>query len=220
MWFLREVLSVLKRYFLSGVLVVVPLILTYLVLKFLFDTVDGILQPLLLKIFSYSVPGLGIFTTVLIIILAGMLTRNFIGNQLYRLGDRLLAQMPIIRPIYTAAKQLLEAMAMPSLKAFNEVVMVEYPRKGGWSLGFVANRVEADLNRKRQKLVSVFIPSTPTPITGMVVLLPEEEVVPVRMSVEEAVKFLVSGGAASPGFIERKESANDKDNEEVISETR
>lgn len=207
---LRELVSVIKRYFVSGVLVVVPLILTYLVLKFLFEALDGILQPLLFKIFGYSIPGLGIFTTILVIILAGVLTRNIIGHRLYRYGDRILAKMPVIRPIYTAAKQLLEAVAMPSIKAFTDVVLVEYPRRGVWALGFVSNRVESDVSDVPGGFVLVFVPSTPTPISGMVMLIPEEEAILVEMTVEEGVKFLVSGGVASPNFIKRKELANDK----------
>ena len=130
---MRQLLNILKRYFVSGVLVIVPLILTYLVLKFLFDAVDNILRPIIEKAFGYYVYGLGVLTTLLLILLAGVLTRNFLGAQLYGLGERVLGRMPIIRPIYSAAKQLLEAIAMPSTASFKEVVFVEYPMRGRYS---------------------------------------------------------------------------------------
>lgn len=216
----NKVVGTLKVHFLSGVLVVVPIILTYIVLRFLFETVDGILQPLLLKIFGYSIYGMGVLTTFLLIILAGILTRNFIGARLYQLGDRILVRMPLIRPIYSAAKQLLEAVAMPSMKSFKEVAMVEYPRKGTFALGFVSNRVQSNVEGSVGNYVSIFIPSTPTPVSGMVIVVPENEVYTVNMSIEDGVKFLVSGGVASPALLERTNRPSGGNDKEVPSETR
>ncbi|MFQ6008280.1 MAG: DUF502 domain-containing protein, partial [Candidatus Zixiibacteriota bacterium] len=156
---LNSIVVVLKRYFISGVLVVVPLILTYIVLKFLFETVDGILKPILIKAFGYYVPGLGVFTTILIIILAGVLTRNFIGAKLYRMGDQMLVRMPFIRPVYSAAKQLLEAVTVPSARSFKEVAFVEYPRRGVFALCFIARQIELEINGEVRKFATVFVPS-------------------------------------------------------------
>lgn len=199
-----QMMAVVKRHFVSGMLVVVPLILTYLVLKFMFELVDGVLQPLIIKIFGFYIPGLGLVTTILAIILAGVLTRNFVGARLYRAGDRILERMPIIRPIYSAAKQLLEAVAQPSRNSFKAVVLIEYPRPGVWAMAFLSNRMEVEVNGGNRHLVSVFVPSTPTPISGMVVMLPEDDAVVLDMSVEDGVKFLVSGGVASPSLIKRR----------------
>jgi len=197
-------MAIVKRQFISGMLVVVPLILTYLVLKFLFDAIDGILQPLIEGVVGYYVPGLGVITTILLILLAGFFTRNFIGARIYRMGDRILERMPIIRPIYSAAKQLLEAIAQPTHQSFKAVVLIEYPRRGSWVLAFLSNRMEVDVGGEIRRLVSVFVPSTPTPISGMVILVPEDEAQLLEMTVEEGVKFLVSGGVASPGLIKRR----------------
>lgn len=205
--FLNKLITTLKRHFVSGVLVVVPIILTYLVIKFLFETVDNILQPLILKLFGYSLPGLGLITTLLLIILAGIFTRNIIGKRLFKLGDYFMHKMPIIRPIYSAAKQLLEAMTVPNMKSFHEVVLVEYPRKNSYSLGFLSNKV--NLEAQGEKVI-VFIPSTPTPISGMVVLVAPDEILHINMSVEEGVKFLVSGGVVSPEFIKTRVVENDE----------
>ena len=118
-------LTIIKRYFISGVLVVVPIILTIVVIKFLFDTFDRLLQPFLFQLLGYNLPGLGIAVTFLLILLAGLLTRNFIGAEIHRLVEKVLARLPIIRTIYSAAKQLLEAIALPSMNSFKEVVLIE-----------------------------------------------------------------------------------------------
>lgn len=208
----KSLLGALKNYFLSGVLVVVPLILTYIVLKFLFETLDGILNPLIEKLFGYSITGLGIITTILIIILAGIFTRNIVGAKIYRIWDSILNKVPFIRPVYSAAKQLLEAITLPSMGkgSFKEVCLIEYPRKNCYALGFLSNRLESDMDGTMKTFVSVFVPSTPTPVSGMVVLVPPDEVIPLEMSVEEGIKFLVSGGVASPETLKRKEMIDNK----------
>jgi len=216
----NNIVTVIKRYFISGVLVVVPLILTYIVLKFLFEAIDGILQPIIYRVFGYYVPGLGVFTTILIIILAGILTRNMIGAKLYGVGDRLMGRMPIIRTIYSAAKQLLEAVTMPSTRSFKEVVLIEYPRRGAYALCFISNRVDIEINGEIKKFALVFVPSTPTPLSGMVIIVPVDEVILVNMTVEEGVKFLVSGGVASPELITHNPDQLIGKHREVTGETR
>lgn len=205
--FLNKLTSVLKKYFISGVLVVVPIILTYIVLRFMFESIDGILQPLINKILGYSVFGLGIFVTILVIILAGIFTRNIIGARIYRLGDMVMVKVPIIRPIYSATKQLIEAVTKPTMKSFKEVALVEYPRKGAYALGFISNRIEVKTTEGVKTYYSVFVPSTPTPISGMVILFPSEDVIPIEMSVEDGIKFLVSGGVASPEMLTQKRNS-------------
>lgn len=199
--------TAVKKYFISGVLVVVPIILTWLVLRFLFRAIDGILQPILLSVLGYSVTGLGVLTTILLIVLAGVLTRNIVGSRLHSAGERMLGRMPIIRPIYTAAKQMLEAMAQPSARSFRAVVAVEYPRRGAWVLAFLTKHLELEIQGERRRFAAIFVPSTPTPISGMVIMVPEDEAIEVDMSVEEGVKFLVSGGVACPPLIRNRSVA-------------
>ncbi|MCX6830293.1 MAG: DUF502 domain-containing protein [candidate division Zixibacteria bacterium] len=199
---LRVMRDIIKRQFLSGVLVVVPLILTYLVLRFLFETVDGILSPLIFKLLGYSIPGLGIIATVLIILLMGIVTRNLVGAKLYGYGDKMLTKTPLIRIIYSAAKQLIEAVSVPNIKTFKEVVMIEYPRQGLYAVGFATAKIKFQGGKDGdKKLVGVFIPSTPTPMTGMVVFIAEEDVICMDITVEEGIKLIVSGGIVSPQTI-------------------
>jgi len=196
----NTILATIRRHFLSGVLVVVPLILTFIVIRFLFTSIDGVLQPYLHSVLGYYIPGLGLVTTLCLIILAGLVTRNYVGHRIYRVGDRILTRMPIVRPIYSAAKQLLTAITGPSTKSFQEVVLIEYPRKGVYAMGFASNTVELE-PKDSMTLVTVFVPSTPTPVSGFVIMVPPEEVVRINMTIEEGVKFLVSGGVASPDTL-------------------
>jgi uncharacterized membrane protein len=212
------VFGVIKRYFVSGVLVVVPLILTFIVLRFLFEAIDGILQPILEHLLGFYPKGLGLLTTLLIILLAGVLTRNLVGARLHTLSERLLVRMPLVRPIYSASKQLLEAVTQTDTHSFNEVALIEYPRLGLYSLCFVTQRMDIEVNGSARRHVACFVASTPTPISGMTVLVPEDQVSLVAMTIEEGIKFVVSGGVASPKLLKIKPAGVGAGNAEVTHE--
>lgn len=196
---IRIVKDIIKRQFLSGVLVIVPLILTYVVLRFLFEAIDGILSPVIFRLLGYNIPGLGIVITLLLILLAGTLTRNFLGDRLYKVWERILGNIPIIRVVYNATKQLVEAVTLPNVKSFKEVVLFEYPRKGLYTMGFATSRVLLETTASGpRKMVGIFVPSTPTPVTGFVIFAPEDEIITLNITIEEAVKLIVSGGIVSP----------------------
>ncbi|MEW5796310.1 MAG: DUF502 domain-containing protein [Candidatus Zixiibacteriota bacterium] len=196
-----SIFDIFKKYFLGGVLVVVPIIITFLVLRFLFETIDGILGPYLGKLLGTYHIGLGVLATLLIILLAGLLTRNLIGSELYRIGDRLLAGLPFVRPIYGASKQLLTSITSADKTSFQQVAMIEYPRIGAYSICFITQRVTIVSYGKERVYCICFIPSTPTPVSGMTVMIPEEEVRIIDMTIEDGVKFCVSGGVVSPKVI-------------------
>lgn len=197
--------DVLRRQFLSGMLVVVPLILTYVVLRFLFDTIDGILSPYIVKFLGYSIPGLGIIFTILIILLTGFFVRSIIGASIYKRGDNLLTKLPIVRIFYLAAKKLIEALAQPSNEAFKEVVMFEYPRRGIWAIGFLTSKIKfVNGSDDEIELVGVFVPSTPTPISGIVIFAPRKDVVTLDITIEAGLKLLVSGGIVAPSLIKKR----------------
>lgn len=196
--------TAIKRYFISGVLVVVPLILTFFVLRFLFETVDNILRPLVFKLTGRDLPFIGFVALLVIIFVAGIIVRSYIGHRMYNLGERWLTRLPLIRPIYSAAKQLLEALAGPKMNAFKEVALIEYPRLGMWTLVFIACRTQIFVGGVTSQCAVAFIPSTPTPITGMVVLVPEEQVHSLDMTIEEGVKFIVSGGVVTPNLVKER----------------
>lgn len=200
---LSGIKTVIKRNFVSGLLVTVPLITTYFVLRVLFNALDGIFNPIVNDLLGYDIPGLGAVVTILLILLAGIVTTNYIGARIYEWGDRSLGRTPLVRIIYTAAKQLVQSLVTPSAKAFSEVALIEYPRKGVYIIGFLSgkSRLQDKENKYAESVRMVFIPSTPTPFTGLVIFVPEKDIYPIDMGLEEAVKIMVSGGIATPPVI-------------------
>ncbi len=193
--------KIFKKYIVAGVLVIVPLIITYVVLRFLLSSIDGLLSPALIKYLGYDIPGLGIVIVILLIIVTGVLTHGVIGRQLVSLWDRLLGRVPFVRTIYLASKQLLQSITNPQESMFQRVVIVPYPRSGMYTLAFASSEVTLDSVPGNGSFVAVFVPSTPTPFTGFTYLVKKEEVYPTNISVEDAVKFIVSGGIVTPDSI-------------------
>jgi len=200
----RLVLNAVRRMFISGVLVIVPIIATVIVLNFLFRTVDGILSPVLQRFLGYSIPGMGLVATILLILVAGAIARNVIGSRLVGIGERLFVRTPLVRTVYSAAKQLVEAVTVPQRKVFERAVLVEYPRKGTYAVGFAAAETRLDNGPVSGELVAVFIPTTPTPVTGFVILVPADEVYELEISTENVIKMIVSGGITTPPELTRR----------------
>jgi len=202
MSFLSEARQVLRAKFISGLLVVVPLILTFVLLRALVLSIDSLLRPVVIRALGpIYFPLAGLLITFILIMFAGFLTANVIGNQVVKTLESLILRIPLVRFLYGSAKQLVQAISVPDTKAFKSVVMVEYPRQGIHALGFLVNYVTVAASGSERKMLTIFIPSTPTPITGNVILLPEEEVRYLTMTIEEGIKFLVSGGILSPAQI-------------------
>jgi len=199
--FRRKVLEVLRGRFTGGVLVTVPVVVTLYVLYFLFTKVDGLLSPLLQKILGYSVPGMGILATLTLVMLAGVITHSVFGSRLHEVGEILFIRTPMVRAIYSAIKQLVEAFTLPQKKIFDQVVLIEYPRKGILTLAFVSSHLTVDAKQYQGEYLTAFVPSTPTPVTGWMVMVPRDEVIPVDLTIEEAVKILMSGGIATPRVL-------------------
>ncbi|MCM2273092.1 MAG: DUF502 domain-containing protein [candidate division Zixibacteria bacterium] len=216
----RAIGKIFKQYFVSGLLVVVPLIITYLVLSMLFEAVDGIFQRVIHYLVGFYIPGLGIAVTLLLIIIAGILTRNYIGGRFYKIWENILVKIPLIRPLYSGTKGLLQATTSESTTTFKEVVMVEYPRKGSYNLGFVASFTELTIEGTMRRCAAVYLPNTPTPFTGWTIILPIEDVTPVDITVEQAIKFVVSGGVVTPGVIKPRGKLVWQSGAEAVSETR
>lgn len=199
----RMILDTIRRMFVSGVLVIVPIIATVIVLNFLFHTVDGILSPILERFLGYSIPGMGLLATILLILLAGAFARNVIGSRLFSVGELLFVRTPLVRTVYSAAKQLVEAVTVPQRKVFQRAVLIEYPRKGMYAIGFAAAETFLHDGPATGKLVAIFVPSTPTPVTGFVIMVPADEVYELDISTENVIKMLVSGGIATPADLRR-----------------
>jgi len=192
---MEKVLKHIKGRFVAGLFVVIPVGITIFILKFLFNFADGILGPYLASLFAALtnhegyIPGLGMLSGALIIYLTGLLATNVLGTRLLRWWDALLTRIPLVKSIYTSSKQLTQVFK-EGKTSYRRAVFVEWPRKGVRAVGFVTAEVERD----GERLVVVYVPTMPNPTSGFALFFREDDVMECGMTVEEAVKFVVSGG--------------------------
>jgi len=192
-----------RELFLVGLAVVLPLLVTYLLLRFLFETLDQLLDPIIQGILGRRIPGLGFLASVAIIFIAGILTTNIVGRKLVALTEGFLLRIPLVKNVYSASKQLFDAITLPGKEAFRQVVMLEYPRSGVYALGFItATRAKGFQDLVGEPTVNVFVPTAPNPTSGFFLVVPEKSVIPVPISVEEALKLIVSGGLIVPAALQ------------------
>jgi len=195
----------LRELFLVGLAVVLPLLVTYLLLRFLFEGLDDLLAPMIQAILGRRIPGLGFLATVAIIFLIGTLTTNIVGRKLVAMTEGLLLRIPLVKNVYGASKQLFDALALPGRGAFRQVVMLEYPRSGLYAIGFItATQASGFQDLVGEQTVNVFIPTAPNPTSGFFLVVPEKSVIPVPISVEEALKLIVSGGLIVPPALQAR----------------
>jgi uncharacterized membrane protein len=196
----------LKSVFLTGLAVTIPIGLTLYILFFIIDVMDGLLRIVPARydpnvLLGFRIPGLGVVFTVLLILLAGLITKSYVGNRVLRKGEGLFSRIPIVRSIYLAIKQIFNSLFLGKSRSFRKVVLLEYPRKGLHSIGFITGSVEETFPQiadDNQKKIGVFIPLAVTPYTGAFVIVREDEVVEVGMTVEEAFTLIISAGIVSP----------------------
>ncbi len=195
----------LRGYFIAGILVTGPVSLTLYLAWLFVDFVDSrvaLLIPAHWNPTNYlpiHVPGLGLVTVVIGLTLIGALTAGYVGRRLLRIGDRLLVRMPLIRGLYGAMKQIFETVLSKQSNTFREVVLVEWPRREMWTIGFITGRTEGEIKElTREDSVNVYVPTTPNPTSGYLVHVPRRDVVVLSMTVEEGIKFVISGGIVAP----------------------
>ena len=190
----------LRNYFITGIVVLVPIGITLYLTKF-FISVSSNLIPKEINPNNYLpflVPGLEIFLAIILITFIGYLSLSFIGKKILQLFNDLLKKIPILRTIYSAIGQMAETFA-PQRENKKSVVLIEYPRKGSWAVGFATKDNKGEISKKtNQNLVNVFVPTTPNPTSGFLLMFPKEELVYLDMSFEEASKFIVSAGTSNP----------------------
>jgi uncharacterized membrane protein len=192
---MRKLMDHLKKRFFAGLFIVIPLGITIFILKFLFGVADGILGPYIADLFNAItrrdayIPGTGMLTGLLVVYLTGLLATNFVGRHLGKWWNRLISMIPLVNTIYSSSRQLIQVFR-EGKNSYRRAVFVEWPRKGVRVVGFVTAEVERD----GERLVVVFIPTTPNPTSGFALFFRRDEVVECGMTVEEAVKFVMSGG--------------------------
>lgn len=192
--------ALLKRYFLTGLLVVTPIWGTVLILKTLFVAVDSILGDLLAQMVpDHYVPGLGILTLILLVFLTGLFAANFIGTHVVRLWEGWLNRVPLVRGIYSTLKSMMDIVSFSERGSYNRVVLIQFPKNGHYCFAFVTGVTNGDVqDLAHEPLVHVYVPTSPNPTSGYFLLVPEREVISINISVEEAMKLIVSGGLYSP----------------------
>ena len=192
--------TILRNYFLTGIVVLVPIGITLYLTKFLIS-ISANLIPKEINPNSYlpfSIPGLEIILSIFFITMIGGLSLSFIGKKILQFVNDLFKRIPILRTIYSAIGQMAETI-VPKKKNKKSVVLVEYPRKGSWAVGFATKDNKGEISKKtNKKLVNVFVPTTPNPTSGFLLMFPKDEIVYLDMSFEEASKFIVSAGTSNP----------------------
>ena len=193
-----------RRYFLAGILVTSPILITayvtWMIITFIDTQVAGLLPDSLdfTKQLPHQIPGLGLIISIFTITIIGALTPGFIGRTLLKAGERVLDKMPVVRTIYGAIKQIMETVMSTNSESFREVVLVEYPRKSIWVIGFVTGETKGEVQSlNKSQLINIFIPTTPNPTSGFLLMFPIEDVIYLNMSFEEASKFIVSAGTST-----------------------
>ncbi|MCB9988809.1 MAG: DUF502 domain-containing protein [Rhodospirillales bacterium] len=191
----------LRTYFLAGILVTAPIgitiYLTYTFLNFIDRKVTHLIPD---QYYPHTaIPGIGVIIALVFFIFVGWFARNFLGRLIIRVSEYFVHKMPVIRTIYKAIKQIFETIMASQSQAFREVVMMEYPRKGVWSIGFVTGRSQGEVQRvTANETINVFVPTTPNPTSGYLLFVPKKELKYLDMTVEEAVKLVVSAGIITP----------------------
>ncbi|OGF58983.1 MAG: hypothetical protein A2Y62_21080 [Candidatus Fischerbacteria bacterium RBG_13_37_8] len=190
-----------KKTLITGIILILPLAVSLWIVITVFQRVDGIFRPLIIKFFGFPVPALGFLFTFILIWLIGIIGTNFIGKRLFAKLDQLMLKVPLFSVTYGTTKQLIDAFEMGQKIPFKKVVLLEYPRKNLFSIAFVTNIAQGEIQDiTPQKLVTVFYVTTPNPTSGVILFVPEEELIPLSMHPEDALKLIVSGGFFTPEY--------------------
>jgi len=193
----------IRNIFITGLLITLPIALTYFILQFLFKNLDT-LSPVFTKVLidmgapipeGYQIPALGLVITLLIVLAVGWFTTNFFGKQMINLGESIVEKIPFVRKIYKGSKQVVQSIAQADTTAFRKVVLLEFPRRGMLAIGFVTGSARGEVQAyTREDVLNVFVPTMPNPTSGFLVFSPPEDLTEIDMSIEDGIKYVVSGG--------------------------
>lgn len=194
----------MKKYFITGLLIWIPLAITFMVLAWIVNTLDQILlwlpngvQPRALL--GLDVPGIGLLASVLIVLCTGLVAANVLGQKLVQLWEAILARIPVVKSIYYSVKQVSDTLFSSSGQAFRKALLVQYPREGAWTIAFLTGKPGGDAaTHLRGDYVSVYVPTTPNPTSGFFLMMPKDDVIELDMSVDEALKYIISMGVVAP----------------------
>ena len=193
----------LRNYFITGLIFWIPLGLSIVVIKFFLELINDIVPPKYLPEVLFNlegtIPGSGIIWVLLIIVVTGLLVNNFIGRKLVEIWEKLLDKIPGFRGIYKALKQLSDTVLSPSGNSFKKALLVEYPRKGMWTIAFQTGNYQGEIATKiGEEIINLYVPTTPNPTSGFFIMLPKKDIIELDMSVDEAFKLVISTGVVEP----------------------
>jgi uncharacterized membrane protein len=200
---LKRLRTSLKNYFLTGLLVILPVFVTAYVIWFLIRAMDVVLKYVPAKYlpdtYGVHIPGVGLILVIIIILAVGVLFRNLAGRKVVHFWENMVHRIPLVRILYSGVKQLLESFFLQKNDAFRRVALLEYPRRGAYVIGFITGESKGEVQSKTDKnMMNVFVPTTPNPTSGFYILIPEDELVILNMTVEDAFKLIISGGIFTP----------------------
>lgn len=195
-------IAALRTKFLAGLVVVVPAVATVLAVRFLFHGIDGLLGPWVGRLAGRSIPGLGIVVTAVLVLVIGVAATNLVGRRFISLAENLFTRLPLIRRLYGASKDIVESATMSQAKVFKDVVLVEYPRRGLFTYGFVTGYTTHRIANAEMKMAHVFMPGPPIPTSGVLVAVPVDELVYLDLPIDEALKLILSVGMTVPEVLD------------------
>jgi uncharacterized membrane protein len=181
----------LRTQFIAGIIVIVPIGVTILIFVWIFNSIDNILQPVLTLALGRRIIGAGFVVTIILIYLAGVIVSNVVGKELLRWIESAVGRVPVVRQIYQGVKQIVDSFSAPRKTGFMQVVLIEFPKQGMKTFGFITNEIAG---KSGKKLFSVFIPTAPNPVSGFLEVVGEDEVIRTDISVDDALKMIVSAG--------------------------
>jgi len=200
---IKKIQRRIRNIFITGLLITLPIALTYFILQFLFRNLDA-LSPVFTKVLidmgapipeGYRVPAIGLVITLLIVLVVGWFTTNFFGRRFLHLGETIVEKIPFVRRIYKGSKQVVQSIANADTSTFRKVVLLEFPRRGMLAIGFVTGSARGEVqNLTKENVLNVFVPTMPNPTSGFLIFAPPEELTEVNMSIEDGIKYVVSGG--------------------------
>jgi uncharacterized membrane protein len=203
-----------KKYFITGLLIWIPLVITIWVLNLIVSTMDStlLLLPEALQPQSwlgFHIPGLGVVLTLVVLFLTGLFAANIIGQRLVNLGQGVLARIPVVKTIYNSVKQVSDTLFSSSGQAFRKAVLVRFPYSGAWTVAFLTGTPGGEVaSRLSGEHISVYVPTTPNPTSGYFLIVPRSDVIELDMNVDEALKYVISMGVAGPGPHRRAAAGN------------
>lgn len=215
----------MRKYLIAGLLVWMPLGITFLVIR----AIVGLLDKTLLLIpemyrpetlLGFNIPGLGVALAIILVLVTGMIVANFLGKRLIVAWEKFLARIPLVRSLYAAIKQIMEAVLATDAQSFRKVLLIEYPRKGLWSLAFMTSDNLGEVQAKTTgEVMSVFIPTTPNPTSGFIIMVPKDDVIELDMAVEDGLKMIISLGVAVPPWQKEQLVAEQKTAQQIAKPT-